>query len=135
MYSTVLWRKATFYTINNLGSEKTIQLSMPYRKQFVYVNGENSDLRELSCGVPQGSVLGPLLFLIYINNQLNISDKLEFYLFADDTNIYYENESLEKLEKTINKEVKNPYLWLSVNQLALNIEKHIFCFFILSINH
>ena len=73
------------------------------RKQFVHVNGENSDLRELSCGVPQGSVLGPLLFLIYINYLPNISDKLEFYLFvylfADDTNIYYENESLEKLEK------------------------------------
>ena len=66
------------------------------RKQFVHVNGENSDLRELSCGVPQGSVLGPLIFLIYINDLPNISDKLEFYLFADNTNIYYENESLEK---------------------------------------
>ena len=91
-------------------------------KQFVCVNGENSELRGLSCGVPQGSVLGPLLFLIYIIDLPNISNKLEFNLFADDTIIYYENESLVKLEKTVNKELKNLFLWLSVNRLELNIE-------------
>ena len=64
------------------------------RIQFVSVNGEDSELRQLSCDVPQGSVLGPLLFLMYINDLSSISNKLEFYLFADDTNIYYENESL-----------------------------------------
>ena len=63
------------------------------RKQFVSVNGENSELRELSCGVPQGSVLGPVLFLIYINDLPNISSKLDIFLFAEDTNINYENES------------------------------------------
>ena len=93
------------------------------RKQFIFVNGENSELKDITSGVPQGSVLGPLLFLIYINDLPNISNKLDFYLFADDTNIYYENESLEKLESTVNKELKKLYLWLSVNRLALNIEK------------
>ena len=57
------------------------------RKQYVYINGECSELKQISCGVPQGSVLGPLLFLIYINDLPNISKKLELYLFADDTNI------------------------------------------------
>ena len=94
------------------------------RKQFVSINGENSELRELSCGVPQGSVLGPLLFLIYINDLPNISSKLDIFLFADDTNIYYENESFKELEKIVNKELKNLYLWLSINRLALNIEKN-----------
>ena len=99
------------------------------RKQFVTINGENSELRELSCGVPEGSVLGPLLFLIYISDLPNISNKLDIFLFADDTNIYYENESFKELEKIVNKELKNLYLWLSINRLALNIEKTNFLIF------
>ena len=93
-----------------------------------YLN-KSSQLRELSCGVPRGSVLGPLLFLIYINDLPNISKKLEIFLFADDTNIYYENESLVELELIVNKELRNLYLWLSVNRLALNIAKTIFLIF------
>ena len=76
------------------------------RKQYVYINGECSELKPISCGVPQGSVLGPLLFLIYINDLPNISKKLDLYLFADDTNIYYEDQSLANLEKKVNKELK-----------------------------
>ena len=99
------------------------------RKQYVNINGECSELKQISCGVPKGSVLGPLLFLIYINNSPNISNELDLYLFADDTNIYYEDESLRNLEKKVNKELKNLYLWLSVNRLALDIEKTNFVIF------
>ena len=76
------------------------------RKQFVSLNGVDSAIKTISCGVPQGSVLGPLLFLIYINDLPNISSKLKFYLFADDTNIYCENNDLKGLEKTMNLELK-----------------------------
>ena len=69
----------------------------------MFHNGESSILQFINCGVPQGSVLGPLLFLLYINDLPNISNILQFYLFADDTNIYYEADNLDKLESTINK--------------------------------
>ena len=93
------------------------------RKQYVSINGESSESLGINCGVPQGSVLGPLLFLLYINDLPNISKLLNFYLFADDTNIYYESSSLQELEKTINKELHKLYLWLNVNRLSLNIDK------------
>ena len=93
------------------------------RKQYVTINGKSSEPLEINCGVPQGSVLGPLLFLLYINDLPNISNVLNFYLFADDTNIYYESDSLNDLEKTINKELNKLYLWLNVNRLSLNLDK------------
>ena len=93
------------------------------RKQYVSVNGSNSNLELVSCGVPQGSVLGPLLILIYVNDLPNASKKLSFYLFADDTNIYYESEDFSKLIKTANKGLRSLKKWLDANKLSLNIDK------------
>ena len=72
---------------------------------------------------PQGTALGPLVCLLYINDLPNTSKVLNFYLFADDTNIYYESKSLQDLEKTINKELNKLSLWLNVNRESLNIDK------------
>ena len=72
------------------------------RKQYVFLNGESSEVKDITYGVPQGSVLGPLLFLLYINDLPNISKVLDFYLFADDTNIYYESDNLDKLDRKVN---------------------------------
>ena len=99
------------------------------RKQYVFYNGESSDIKSVTCGVHQGSVLGPLLFLIYINDLPNISEKLNFFLFADDTNIYYESSDLAELEKTVNDELKKLSLWLNLNRLALNVGKTNFVIF------
>ena len=99
------------------------------RKQYVFYNGVSSDVLTVTCGVPQGSVLGPLLFLLYINDLPYISDKLQFFLFADDTNIYYDSPDLKTLEKTVNNELKKLCLWLNVNRLALNVAKTNFVIF------
>ena len=99
------------------------------RQQYVFHNGESSSLHHITCGVPQGSVLGPLLFLLYINDLPNISNVLQFYLFADDTNIYCEAETPDKLELIINKELKKLRNWLIVNRLSLNVDKTNFVVF------
>ena len=100
------------------------------RKQFVLVNGMSSDILDVKCCLPQSSVLGPLLFLIFINDLPSVSKKLNnFYLFADDTNIYFDAENLEKIEKTVNTELKKVNRWLALNKLALNVEKSNFVLF------
>ena len=99
------------------------------RQQYVSINNHSSSLGKVTCGVPQGSVLGPLLFLIYINDLPYVSKVLSFFLFADDTNIYFETENIEKLQVKINKELLKVKSWLEVNKLALNIEKTNFVVF------
>ena len=93
------------------------------------MNGHSFELKGISSGVPQGSVLGPLLFLIYINDLPNISKILHFYLFADDTNIFFEADNLETLEKIVNKELKWLSHWLNINRLSLNLSKTNFVIF------
>ena len=72
------------------------------KKQYVSVNGHTSDHLKITCGVPQDSVLEPLLSLIYINILPNVSKFLTFYLFADDTNIYFKSHDLIHLQKIMN---------------------------------
>ena len=107
---------------------KWFQSYLSNRWQYVEINGVSSTLKKLTCGVPQGSCLGPLLFLIYINDLPN-SSKLKFHLFADDTHIYHESSSLKKLETEMNKELKKISTWLIVNRLSLNVKKTNFVVF------
>ena len=81
------------------------------------------------CGVPQGRVLGPFLFLIYVNNIYKASDKINFYLFADDTNLLYVNKNLKSLEVVMNAELLKIVEWLTANKLSLNIKKTNFVIF------
>jgi hypothetical protein len=80
-------------------------------------------------GVPQGSVLGPLLFLLYINDICVSTEKLNFYQFADDTRILYSDRNIHTLEQVVNGELQNVCLWLRANKLTLNTEKSNFVIF------
>ena len=95
------------------------------RSQYVTVNGHVSASLSITCGVQQGSVLGPLLFLIYVNDLPSISKILEFYLCADDTSIYFESGNLLTLQKIVNRELRKVKKWLEANRLALNVNKQI----------
>ena len=86
------------------------------RNQFGSINECKSDLLTSIYSVPQGSVLDPLLFLIYINDLPNVTKKLQFYIFADDTNIYCESNTLESLAKTVNCELTILEKWLDTNK-------------------
>jgi hypothetical protein len=79
--------------------------------------------------IPQGSVLGPLLFLLYVNDIYLSSNKLHFYLFADDTSILYSHKNLHKLEEIVNNELKKVCCWLEANKLTLNTRKPNFVIF------
>ena len=100
------------------------------RKQFVSLHGTNSEYQTLTCGVPQGSVLGPLLFLLYVNDICNCSSILEFHLFADDTNVFLSDTNIQKLELNLNIELGKVSHWLNANKLSLNTEKTSFVIFL-----
>lgn len=93
------------------------------RQQFVSINGFDSELQNVSCGVPQGSLLGPLLFILYINDFQYSSDVLSFILFADDSSIFFSHKDAQVLVQTVNSELRNITSWIHANKLSLNLTK------------
>jgi len=93
------------------------------RFQCVTIDGTSSDLRGVICGVPQGSILGPILFLIYINDLQYCSSLLKLLLFADDTTLLYSSKNLDSLMAVVNRELLQLSEWFNLNKLSLNISK------------
>ena len=93
------------------------------RQQRVKINQSTSDSKRITCGVPQGSFPGPLLFLIYINDIFLAALKAAFHLFVDDTCMFHSNKNCKKLEDKINTSLDNITNWLKANKLMINVRK------------
>lgn len=118
----ILLKKLNHYGIRG----KTLQWFESFlcnRRQYTIIDNTNSTTTELMTGVPQGSTLGPLLFLLYINDIVETSEDLNFILFADDTNITLAGSNLCNLVSLLNHELSKVSTWLQSNKLSLNIEK------------
>ena len=93
------------------------------RKQFVQIKNLKSQIKSPTCEVPQGSILGSLLSILYINDLANVSNVLFPILFADVTSVYIEADKKLDLIKTLNKELAKLNIWSNANKLTINIAK------------
>ena len=136
---SILLTKLNFYGFSG-SALKWFQSYLSHRQQFVDFDGTVSDICTLSTGVPQGSILGPLLFIIYMNDIHIASKQFNLILYVDDTNmispmcsfssqIALQSISMTQLSHNINVELNNIQEWLSINKLSLNVKKTKFMIF------
>ena len=93
------------------------------RRQYVSINGTNSTYLNIARGVPKGSILGPILFIRYINDMCKVSPMMKFIIFVDDTNFFYTGDNIAEICKTVSTELNKLSTWFNANKLSLNISK------------
>ena len=118
----ILFMKLEHYGIRGLALS-WIKSYLYQRTQYVHYLNADSNIKYISCGVPQGSILGPLLFLLYIHDIVNVSTDLFYTIYADDTNVFLTGNNLLSLYQTMNNELGKIVTWLNSNRLSLNILK------------
>ena len=124
----ILTEKLNYYGARRIPN-LLIKSFLSNRYQYVKYNNSNSSMQEINCGVPQGLILDPLLYLLYVNDMDNGSRLLQFILFADDTNILYSNADFRTLIKIVNSELNALSDWFKANKLSINLKKtHIIYF-------
>jgi len=118
----ILLAKLKRYGIRGIAND-WIGSYLTNRKQYVSYDNHSSQVLEVTCGVPQASILGPLLFILYINDIANALPTANILSFADDTTLYLSHTDIKLLYSNANSHLKNVYKWLCVNMLCLNAER------------
>ena len=118
----ILFSKLEHYGVRGVALQ-WIRSYLSNRKQFVQIKDTRSEFYEIKCGVPQGSILGPLLFILYVNDLQRALKQATSSLFADDTSIYYSHSDIKQLEATLNSELQSLDIWMKSNKLSVNISK------------
>ena len=118
----ILLSKLSYYGVRSNALD-WFESYLTMRTQYVTISGSTSEKANIIHGVPQGSVLGPLLFLIYINDLHKAIMHSTVHHFADDTNLLYINKSAKKINKHINHDLRLLSDWLRANKISLNVDK------------
>lgn len=118
----ILLQKLSHYGIRGVALE-WVKSYLSERKQYVEFMGVSSNQQSMICGVPQGSVLGPLLFIIYTNDLSSVTEHSKSILYADDSNIFKTGNNLRLLFRDVNKDLDNVAEWFKANKLSLNVAK------------
>ena len=120
---SILLKKLELYDVTDR-NHSWFKNYLSNRKQFIPINNEeNTELETITCGVPQGSILGPLLFLLYVNDLKNASNLLDPIIYADDTNLFLTHKDISYLFKTANLQLERINQWFISNKLSLNVSK------------
>ena len=118
----ILLKKLHAYGIRGKALE-LLKSYLTHRSQYVIYDGKQSSTLPINCGVPQGSILGPLLFIITMNDIGNVSRFLYSILYADDTCVLLNGNDYAKLIKFLNSQLEELSVWLKANKLSLNVQK------------
>ena len=121
-------QKLIHYGVNS-NNIRWFESYLTNRKQFLSFNNKNINFANITSGVPQGSILEPLLCLIYVDDLCNASNMLDRIMFADDTNLFFSHRNISTVFLTVNNELHKIGEWFKANRLSLNIKKTKYTFF------